>query len=96
MSTHPFYDPKNLTDNELQEKLYQCIEKQNHAHNMGMIALGESIEAVMYEIKMEQEKRLIDAEKDYNKQHNINPNEPITLGEIEELEPDAEKRNGFQ
>ena len=35
---------------------------------------------------MEQENRLIEAEKEFNRRNKINPNAPITLGEIEEID----------
>ena len=38
---HPFYDPKGLSENELQEKLYECMEKQTYAANQGMNALSD-------------------------------------------------------
>ena len=81
---HPFYDPKKLTDNELQDKLYECMEKQSYSANMGMNQLADNIDLIMYEIRMEQEARLIQAENEYNIRNNIDPNAPITLGEIEE------------
>ena len=84
---HPFYDPSKLTDNELLEKHYELVEKQQHAFRMNMGGLADNISALMYEIKMEQERRLIREEAEYNERNNIDPHEPITLGEIEELDP---------
>ena len=83
---HPFYDPKNLTENELQEKLYECMEKQTYAANQGMNALSDNIGMIIYELRMEQENRLIEAEKEFNRRNKIDPNAPITLGEIEEID----------
>ena len=62
------------------------MEKQTYAANQGMNALADNINMVIYELRMEQEHRLIEAEKEYNIRNKINPNEPITLGEIEELD----------
>jgi len=84
---HPFFDPKNLTDGEIQEKLYECMEKQSYSSKMGMNELARNIDMIMYELRMEQENRLIEAEKEYNIRNGIDPNAPIILGEIEELDP---------
>jgi len=54
---------------------------------MGMNDLANNIEMIMYELRMEQENRLIEAENEYNVRNGIDPNAPITLGEIEELDP---------
>ena len=81
---HPFYDPSGLTDNEIHEKLYQLMEKQTYAQNQGMDTLADNIGMVMYELRAEQEQRLIKEEKIYNERYGINPDEPLTLGEIEE------------
>jgi len=83
---HPFYDPSGLTDNEIHEKLYELMEKQTYAQNQGLQTLSDNIGMVIYELRMQQEKRLYAEEKIYNDKHGINPDEPLTLGEIEELD----------
>jgi len=82
---HPFYDPSEYTDNQLLEKTYELVEKKSHAQRMNMPTLSDNIDMLLYEIQMEQEKRMIQEEKDYNEKNDINTLEPITLGEIEEI-----------
>lgn len=83
---HPFYDPSKLTENELQEKMFELVEKKQHAQRMNMGGLSDNIDMLIYEIQMEQESRMIQAEHEYNERNGIDPNTPITLGEIEELD----------
>lgn len=91
MSHHPFYNPEDLTDTQLAEKLGDLIEKKSHAFRMGMPSLVDNIDMLIAEIHMEQEKRSFQAEKDYFKQHGIDPNAPITLGEVEEIDTQEDK-----
>jgi hypothetical protein len=88
---HPFYDPSDLSDQQLNEKLMSLMEKKNHASRMNMQTLVNNIDMLMSEIHMEQEKRSIDSEKDYAKRNNIDLNKPITLGEVEEIENPKDK-----
>jgi hypothetical protein len=86
MTHHPFYDPKDLNDMQLAEKLGELVEKRGHAFRMGMPSLVDNIEMLIAEIHMEQEARTFKAEKEYYERQGIDPNEPITLGEVEEVD----------
>jgi hypothetical protein len=86
MTHHPFYNPEDLNDMQLTEKLGELVEKRAHAFRMGMPSLVDNIEMLIAEIHMEQEKRMFKAEREYYERQGIDINAPITLGEVEEID----------
>lgn len=58
---HPFFNPRDFTDNELQQKLTSLTAKLNHSAQMGHTEMYNQILVVMETIQMEQQRRMMEA-----------------------------------
>lgn len=83
---HPFFDEKELSDEQIVEKINKLHLQLNHAESYGQNQMAESIRLLILTLQNEQEERFYMAQEEKLKKEKIDTTSPITLGDLTETE----------
>lgn len=84
---HPLFDPKNLTDDQIIEKLQKSREYLAQQSQLGHDFTVDSIEMVVRTLELEQVARFTKVQETENKDSIVKALESIELGKVDEISP---------
>lgn len=86
---HPLFDPKDLSDDDLLERLQKSRNYLGQQTQLGHDYTVESIEAIVRTLEGEQERRFEKQRDEANTQTIEEALNSIELGKVEEVDPDT-------
>ena len=82
---HPNFSPEKYSTDKLYDKLQDLTNKLSYASRIGNHGLCNDIRSMMFSINAVLEERRYKEDLEELKKQGIDINEPITLGEVEEV-----------